>query len=230
MPRRHKKQKTSQALKILERGPNGFPLPPTVKNRTGFDAQEALVGCLVNGGFAGGLAQLLEEMRGASREEGKRLAKKWWWNNRDDVLACAPWSAHDKLVNLHKVRCGSDIEIMGLRVAMQEFQRGSLCMFLRVLKDGLWASPTFHVFYDTEDPGADALGGYYHSMEAIGGINCTAQLAIEAAPLPEVEAETAELLVIGLPLPPSEGHLSSMGASCMDEVEDEVESPPNTSL
>ena len=89
MTRRYRKrQKANLALEIAEKGPNGFPLPPAVKNRTGFDAQEALVGCLVNGGFAGGLAQLLEEMRGASREEGKRLSKKWWWNNRDDALAC----------------------------------------------------------------------------------------------------------------------------------------------
>ena len=92
-------------MEIVEKGPNGFPLPPVGKNRNGFVAQEALVDCLVNGGFAGGLAQLLEGMRDATcREDGKRLARKWWWNNRDDFLACAPWSAHAKLVKLHKVR------------------------------------------------------------------------------------------------------------------------------
>ena len=115
MPRRHKKQKTSQALKILERGPNGFPLPPTVKNRTGFDAQEALVGCLVNGGFAGGLAQLLEEMRCASREEGKRLAKKWWWNNR----AAGPGSTNLTLGRYHP-----GIEFPGAYVSTPRYPRG----------------------------------------------------------------------------------------------------------
>ena len=210
---------------VIGIGPNGFPLPRTVKKRTGFDHQEALVDCLVNGGFACGLAQLLEGMRDATwREDGKRLARKWWWNNRDDVLACAPWSAHEKPVEQHRVRDAMAIEIMGFMAVMKEFKQFSLCIFLRVLEDGLWASKTFHEFFDTEDPGAEALGDYYHAMVGTG-INGTAQLAIEAAPQAEAEAETveAELLAIEWPLPSSEDRLSSnsMGASCMDA--DDVE-------